>query len=64
MPLDAPTVTSDYKVFASYQSIGGPQDAIHGALPCSISVVKEVFCVRIVYGYDGVLEAAVFFHCS
>src|SRR3990172_2122019 len=41
-PLTTPAVTSHDKYRACYKPVSGPEDTINGALPCSISVIKEM----------------------
>ena len=52
-PFPTPAIArNDY--FPRPEYIGGPGDAINCALPCSISVVKEMLGLSIVYGNNGV----------
>ena len=58
----APAVSADYEGCTCNETIGGPYNAIHCALPCSVSVIKEVLGIGIVYRNDRELEDSVILH--
>jgi len=58
----APAVAADHEGASRQKTVGGPNDAVDGALSRAVSVVEEVFGVGVVYGYNGKLQDPVLFH--
>src|SRR5262249_29327076 len=60
--LAAPAVTGDDDFAAGQEGVGGPDDAVDGALAGAVAVVEEVLGLGVVDGDDRELEHAIAFH--
>ena len=61
-PSSTPTIATDDKGAACYETVRGPDDPIQGALAGTVAIVKEMFSVRIINGDDGELQDPIPLH--
>ncbi len=54
----APAVAADHHLFARPEDIGGPGDAVDGALAGAVAVIEEVLGLGIVDGDDWDISAS------
>jgi hypothetical protein len=62
--LAAPAISANNKLFTSQKDVGGACNAVKCALPGSVAVVEEIFCLGIVDGDDGIGELSCLFHAA
>ena len=58
----APAITAYYHIFTCNKHVGGSHDCIKGRLTGTITVVKEVFCVGIIYSDDREFQSSISMH--
>ncbi len=54
--LAAPAVAGDDEIRPGQKDIGGPENAVQGALAGPVAVIEEVLCVGVVDGDDRVVQ--------
>ena len=57
-PFATPAIAADHYLSPCPEYVGCPGDAVHSALPGSVTVVEKVFGLSVVYGDDRVDELA------
>ena len=58
----APSISGDNNGFSGYYEVGGSVDSVKDRLAGSVSVVKKMFAVGVVYVHHRELKLAVFLH--
>ena len=58
----APAVTAYYHIFTCNKHVGCSHDCIKGRLAGTVTVVKEVFCVGIIYSHDREFQSSIGMH--
>ncbi len=58
----APAIPGHHKDAAGHQPVGGPHDAVQGALTGTVAVVEEVFGHGVIHRDDGEAQHPVFGH--
>ena len=60
----APSITADHKIATGQQTIGCPNNAVNRALPGAVSIIKKMFCARVINSNDRILQHPVGSHAS
>src|SRR5947209_3985657 len=61
-PASAPTIACDNELRARQQEVGCANNAVDGGLPSAVPVVEQMLGIRIVDGYDRILQHTFFRH--